>query len=91
MPPYRGIGGNVTFTVSAKVTAPFRFCRAVCRCLVAPRSESPDNRSAGNPSGLELFFTEIDYPSKEELVGQVAIEELLAVAPKDGLEIQMPA
>lgn len=43
-----------------------------------------------NPSGLELFLAEAGYPSKEESVSQVAVEKLLDVAPKYGLEIQVP-
>jgi quercetin dioxygenase-like cupin family protein len=43
-----------------------------------------------NPSGLEQYFAEVGYPSKEESVSPDAIEKLLAVAPKYGLEIQVP-
>lgn len=43
-----------------------------------------------NPSGLEKFFEEIGYASKEESVTPAAIEKLLAVAPKYGIEIHLP-
>lgn len=43
-----------------------------------------------HPSGLERFFAEVGYPSQEESVSPAAIAKLLAVAPKYGLEIQVP-
>jgi mannose-6-phosphate isomerase-like protein (cupin superfamily) len=44
-----------------------------------------------NPSGLERYFSEIGHATKEESVTPAAIEKLLAVAPKYGLEIKLPA
>jgi quercetin dioxygenase-like cupin family protein len=43
-----------------------------------------------NPSGLDKFFKEVGYPSREESVTPTAIEKLLTVAPKYGLEIRLP-
>lgn len=43
-----------------------------------------------NPSGLEKFFAEVGHESKEESLTPAAIEKLLAVAPRYGLEIQPP-
>lgn len=43
-----------------------------------------------NPSGLEKYFEEIGHRSKEESVTAAAIEKLVAVAPKYGLEIHLP-
>jgi quercetin dioxygenase-like cupin family protein len=43
-----------------------------------------------HPSGLEQFFAEVSCPSQEESVSPAAIAKLLAVAPKYGLEIQVP-
>ena len=43
-----------------------------------------------NPSGLEKYFEEVGHASKEESVTPAAIEKLLAIAPKYGLEIQVP-
>ena len=44
-----------------------------------------------NPSGLEKYFEEVGHANREESVTPAAIEKLLAVAPKYGLEIQVPA
>ena len=44
-----------------------------------------------NPSGLERYFTEVGHASKEESVTPAAIETLLAVAPKYGLEVHLPS
>jgi quercetin dioxygenase-like cupin family protein len=38
------------------------------------------------PSGLDKFFEEVGYASREESVTPAAIEKLVAVAPKYGLE-----
>jgi quercetin dioxygenase-like cupin family protein len=43
-----------------------------------------------NPSGLDKLFEEVGYASREESVTPAAAEKLLAVAPKYGLEIQVP-
>lgn len=43
-----------------------------------------------NPSGLERYFAEVGHAGKEESVTPTAIEKLLAVAPKYGLEVQLP-
>lgn len=43
-----------------------------------------------SPSGLEKFFEEVGHASKEESVRPAAIEKLLAVAPKYGIEIHLP-
>jgi hypothetical protein len=43
-----------------------------------------------NPSGLERYFVEVGTATKEESVTPAAIEKLLAVAPKYGLEVHPP-
>jgi len=44
-----------------------------------------------NPSGLERYFAEVGHASKEESVTPAALEKLLAVAPKYGLEVHLPS
>jgi hypothetical protein len=43
-----------------------------------------------NPSGLERYFAEVGHATKEESVTPAAIEKLLLVAPKYGLEVHLP-
>jgi quercetin dioxygenase-like cupin family protein len=43
-----------------------------------------------NPSGLDKFFEEVGYDRAEDSVAPAAIEKLVAVAPKYGLEIHLP-
>ena len=43
-----------------------------------------------NPSGLERYFAEVGHATQEESVTPAAIEKLLAVAPKYGLEVHLP-
>lgn len=43
-----------------------------------------------NPSGLDKFFEEVGYATKEESITPAAIEKLVAAASKYGLEIHLP-
>lgn len=43
-----------------------------------------------NPSGLEQYFAEVGHERREDSVTPAAIEQLLAAAPKYGLEIPAP-
>ena len=45
---------------------------------------------AGRTAIATKFFEKVGYPSKEESVIPAAIETLLAVAPKYGIEIHLP-
>jgi quercetin dioxygenase-like cupin family protein len=43
-----------------------------------------------NPSGLERYFAEVGHATKEESETPEAIESLVTVAPKYGLEVRPP-
>lgn len=43
-----------------------------------------------NPAGLEQFFAEVGHGTQEEPVTPAAVEKLVAIASKYGLEIRVP-